>query len=159
MRKEYIKRFNNMSHRMVSGWWIYTHSSICFAASYFAVLQFGRVPPRIKIHPLNPSIDKSVRIFRQLEQVFQLKPHDIERVEGKWQLPWQCPCTENKHNTNNIKMFLLEKAFNYSRICAFRGASWNLTSPRKARVDFIPALESLKKKFKWMSFQRRRTAP
>jgi hypothetical protein len=43
--------------------------SLCFAASYFAVLHFGGVPPRIKTHLLNPSIDKSVRIFRQLEQV------------------------------------------------------------------------------------------
>jgi len=68
---------------MVSGRWIYIHSSLCFAASYFAVLEFGGFPPRIKILLLNPSIDKSVRVLRLLEQVFQLKPYDIQRVEGK----------------------------------------------------------------------------
>jgi hypothetical protein len=46
------------------------NSSLCFAASYFAVSHFGGVPPRIKIHLVNHSIDKSVGIFRQFEQVF-----------------------------------------------------------------------------------------
>jgi hypothetical protein len=73
---------------------VYTHLSI-FTGSYFAFSQIRRFATRIRIQYTNPSMDRSIEIVRQLEQVFQ--PHRTmfeEFKEEKKQLPTQCFCKE-----------------------------------------------------------------
>ena len=157
LKNSICKRFNNMSHWMDGGRWVYTHSSICFAASYSVVLQIGGVAPRIKIHLLNPSIDKCVRIFRQLEQVFQRKPNNFQWVEGKGQLSGQCPYRENKHNTASIKT-LFEKGFLIIRGFVFSRGVLEPNVPTENEGWFHSSSWSIKKKFNWIVFQHRLTA-
>jgi hypothetical protein len=66
------------------------------------VLQMHGVSPRIKVHHLDPSVDGSIRIVQQFEQVFQLY-HMMLKVlkETKRQLLSQCFCKETK-NTERV---------------------------------------------------------
>lgn len=61
------------------------------------VLQMHGVSPRIKIHHLDPSVDGSIRIVQQFEQVFQPN-HIMLKVlkEIKRHLLSQCFCKERK---------------------------------------------------------------
>jgi hypothetical protein len=47
------------------------HSSFFFADSYFEVLQICGVVPITRIHHSDPAADRSMKIVRQLEQVFE----------------------------------------------------------------------------------------
>jgi hypothetical protein len=48
----------------------YGHSSL-FAGLYFVVSQICGIAPRIKMHHSDPSMDRNVRMFRQLGQIFE----------------------------------------------------------------------------------------
>jgi hypothetical protein len=50
---------------------IKVHLFLAYAVSYFAVLQISGIDPRIKIHHSDPSTDRSINIFRTIEQVVQ----------------------------------------------------------------------------------------
>jgi len=60
----------------------YTYPSI-FLGSYLAVSQICGVAPRIKIHYSDPSLDRSTRNVRQLEE--NLEPYRMmfKELEGK----------------------------------------------------------------------------
>jgi len=52
------------------------------SGSYFAVLQARRVDPRIKHHS-DPSVVRSIRIVRQLEQIFKTYHMMLRKLQGK----------------------------------------------------------------------------
>jgi hypothetical protein len=66
---------------------MYIHPSL-LVGSYFTVSQICRVTPTIKLHHMDPSMDRSIKIVQQLKQVFQ--PYHVmfkELKETKKQLP------------------------------------------------------------------------
>jgi hypothetical protein len=77
-----------------------THPSL-LAGSYFAVSQIYGVAPKIKTHHSDTSMDSSIKIVRQREQVF-----DSYRTREKRNTSHKC--AENKRKTlKDFKIFFL----------------------------------------------------
>jgi hypothetical protein len=72
---------------------VYTHSSL-LAGLYFAVPQIRRVTPQIKIHHSDPSMHKSIKTVRKLEQLFVPNRTVFKKLMGE------------KKETAHIKVFL-----------------------------------------------------
>jgi hypothetical protein len=79
-----------------------SHPSL-FAGSYSVVAQICGITSRIKIHNLDPSVDRSIRIAWQFKQVF--KPYHMMLKElnetKKQQFLSECCCKEKK----NVKKY------------------------------------------------------
>jgi hypothetical protein len=74
--------------------WQYTHP-LLFAGLYLMVLRICMVTLNIKIHQSDPSVGGSIKIARQLKQVFE--PYCMMFKEKRKQLPLQCFCEEKKN--------------------------------------------------------------
>jgi hypothetical protein len=65
-----------------------------------------RAVQRIKIHHLGPSMDSSIRIVRQLEEVLVPYRMTFRDLKGKkQQLPLQYICKENNERRNSNALF------------------------------------------------------
>lgn len=68
---------------------------LLFAGLYLMVSRICMVTLNIKIHQSDPSVGGSIKIARQLKQVFE--PYCMMFKEKRKQLPLQCFCKENKN--------------------------------------------------------------
>jgi hypothetical protein len=81
----------------------------------------------MKIHYSDPSMDRSVKIIRQLEQDFE--PYRMEfrgLNEKEKQLPLRASAKEIKTLIPKKVVFIGRGGFNYSRIFAIRKRPWDL---------------------------------
>jgi hypothetical protein len=80
-------------------------------------------------------MDRGIKIFRQLEQVFETYRVMFKELRGGGESSCDHNVSAKKIKTlvNAKTLLFLMRAVNYSRIFAFRGGSWNLT-PTKSEV-------------------------
>jgi hypothetical protein len=64
-------------------------SSLAEGGLNFMFLQILGVAPRIKIHYLDPTVDRSIKIVQQLEQVFEPYRVFFKELQEEKQLPIQ----------------------------------------------------------------------
>lgn len=103
-----------------------------FAGSYLAVSQIRRFLPRLKILHADPSMNKSIKIVRKHELVFQ--PYHMTFKEMKEKTSFHYNVSVKKIKTLKILKYCFWGVVKFSRIFAFRGGggvSWNLTPQEK----------------------------
>jgi hypothetical protein len=63
--------------------------------SYFGFI-LPRVAPRIEVHHTDPSMDRSIKIVRQIEEVFEPYCMMFKKLKGREKpLPTECFCKAN----------------------------------------------------------------
>jgi hypothetical protein len=83
----------------------YSHPTL-LTGLYFTVLQIGKIGPRIKIHHSDPSMDRNIKIFQQIQWVF--KPyHMVFQGVSRWgeQFPSQCFNKEKTQKNTKVLFF------------------------------------------------------
>jgi hypothetical protein len=86
------------------------HASLDFADLYRAVSQIRGFCPKVKISDQDPSMDRSFRMFRQVNCAI---PHDVKGVkENKKQLSSQRSFKEKK-DTISTKIFWVDFRFSH----------------------------------------------
>ena len=76
-----------------------------YGDSYFAVSLICGLDPRIKIHYSDPSMDMSIKIFRQLQQEFKPQRMMFKELKGKEEAGPIYNVSANKKKTKILKHF------------------------------------------------------
>jgi hypothetical protein len=108
---------------LINSFAVYAHP-LLFAGSYFAVSQIFRVARRTKMHRWYPSMDRSIRIFRHLEQIFEPYRIMFNELKERKSSSHRSISAKKRETLKNTKT-LFSGTVNDSRIFAFRGESRN----------------------------------
>jgi hypothetical protein len=87
------------------------------------------------MHQSDPSVDRSIKTVRQLEEVFEPYGKTFPGSEGKnrKQLPSQCFCQGKKNTKNNKHFFGRPSTIHEFSLFGEGEGSWNLTPAKSER--------------------------
>jgi hypothetical protein len=84
----------------------HTHASL-FVGSYLVVSQIPGIVQRIKIHHSDPSMDRSIKIVEQLEQIFEPYVQGYEWKEKSSSSHHNVSAKDRKTHKKNTRTFFL----------------------------------------------------